>query len=186
LAQTSVGPERAEKLIGIYREAIQHARPVAGSFVYNRVSGNTVGLCMENRQKAFQRGAELVDWYRQQQRLRDATVWQGYDPAKVPEDYQWHYQRSQVDTARRDDTASLKLVEQGGRFCIGNPDDCIRYIEQYQALGVDEIMPLFQVGPVSHQEVMTSLRLFGKHVIPHFQEKASKAAAPQTVSADAR
>jgi alkanesulfonate monooxygenase SsuD/methylene tetrahydromethanopterin reductase-like flavin-dependent oxidoreductase (luciferase family) len=77
-------------------------------------------------------------------------------------------------------------VEQGGRFCIGNPDDCIRYIEQYQALGVDEIMPLFQVGPVSHQEVMTSLRLFGKHVIPHFQEKASKAAAPQTVSADAR
>ncbi len=186
LAQTSIGPERAEKLIGIYRDAIKNAAPRRGSFVYDRVSGNTVGLCMEDRRKAFQRGAELVDWYRQQQRLRDAIVWQGYDPAKVPEDYKWHYQRSQADTARRDDTPSLKLVEQGGRFCIGNPDDCIRYIEEYQALGVDEIMPLFQVGPVSHAEVMNSLRLFGKHVIPHFQEKASKAAAPQTVSADAR
>jgi alkanesulfonate monooxygenase SsuD/methylene tetrahydromethanopterin reductase-like flavin-dependent oxidoreductase (luciferase family) len=87
-----------------------------------------------------------------------------------------------VDTARRDDTASLKLVEQGGRSCIGNPDVCIRYLEQYQALGVDEITPLFQVGPVSHEEVMTSLRLFGKHVIPHFQEKAKR---EQAATADA-
>ena len=44
-------------------------------------------------------------------------------------------------------------------------------------MGVDEIMPLFQVGPVSHQEVMESLRLFGKYIIPHFRAKARQAAA---------
>jgi hypothetical protein len=33
-------------------------------------------------------------------------------------------------------------------------------------------MPLFQVGPISHEEVMKTLRLFGKYVIPHFQAKA--------------
>jgi hypothetical protein len=45
-------------------------------------------------------------------------------------------------------------------------------------LGVrDEMMPLFQVGPVTHEEVMESLRLFGKYIIPHFQEKAQKAAS---------
>jgi alkanesulfonate monooxygenase SsuD/methylene tetrahydromethanopterin reductase-like flavin-dependent oxidoreductase (luciferase family) len=183
LAQTSVGLERAEKLIGIYKKAIKGAKPV-GKFVHNQVAGNTVAYCAENRRKAQERGAELIDWYRAQQRIRDSYVWQGFDPAKVPEDYKWHYQRSIVDPVRRDETPSLQLIQQGGRFCIGDPDDCIRYIEQYEAMGVDEIMPLFQVGPVTHQEVMNALRLFGKYVIPHFKDKARKAQVSEAVSAD--
>ena len=176
LAQTSVGPERAEQIIRIYKEAIKDPQPVT-KMVYDRVAGNTVALCAENRQKARERGAELIDWYRHQQRLRDAKVWQGYDPNKVPEDYKWHYQRSQGDTVRRDETSSIDLVNDGGRFCIGNPDDCIEYIEKYEAMGVDEMMPLFQVGPSTHEEVMESLRLFGKYVVPHFAAKEKKAAA---------
>ena len=176
LAQTSVGPERAQQIIQLYREAIKDPQP-ATQVVYEKVAGNTVGLCAENRQKARERGAELIDWYRHQQRLRDAMVWKGYDPAKVPEDYQFHYQRSQGDPVRRDETSSLELVEKGDRFCIGNPDDCIEYIERYEAMGVDEMMPLFQVGPVTHEEVMESLRLYGKYVIPYFQQKAKKAQA---------
>ena len=151
--------------------------------VSSMVGAMEVSSCSEDRRKAFDRGAELIDWYRVQQRMRDAKVWQGYDPAKVPEDYQWHYQRSQGATSRRDETTSADLIENGGRFCIGNPDDCIKYIESYEAMGVDEIMPLFQVGPVSHEEVMESLRLFGKYIIPHFQEKARRAGAA-TVLAD--
>ncbi len=174
LAQTSVGLDRAEQIIRVYKEAIKNPTP-ATKLVHDRVAGNTVAYCSEDRRKAFDRGAELIDWYREQQRLRDAKVWQGYDPAKVPEDYQWHYQRSQGDNARRDETTSADLIENGGRFCIGNPDDCIQYIEQYDAMGVDEIMPLFQVGPVTHEEVMESLRLFGKYIIPHFRDKAKKA-----------
>ena len=176
LAQTSVGPERAEQIIRLYKEAIKTPKPVT-KMVYDKVAGNTVALCAESREKAHSRGAELIDWYREQQRIRDSKVWEGYDPARVPEDFRWHYQRSQGDPVRRDETTSLELVQRGGRFCIGNPDDCIEYIEQYEAMGVDEMMPLFQVGPVSHEEVMESLRLFGKYIIPHFQDKAKKAQA---------
>ncbi len=184
LAQTSVGLERAEGLIRIYREAIASPEP-ATRVVHPRVAGNTVALCMEDRDKAFQRGAEIIDWYRVQQRIRDSYVWQGYDPAKVPADYQWHYQRAvQADTARADEVTSRSLIEDGGRFCIGNPDDCIEYIESYERMGVDEIMPLFQVGPVSHAEVMESLRLFGKYVIPHFKDKARKDKARKAAAAD--
>jgi hypothetical protein len=71
-----------------------------------------------------------------------------------------------------DPTLSLDLIEQGGQFCIGDPDDCIRYLEVYEAMGLDEIMPLIQVGPISHREVTETLRLFGKYIIPHFQAKA--------------
>jgi hypothetical protein len=126
---------------------------------------------MENRQKAFQRGAELLDWYREQQRLRDIRVWREQEPTGVPEDYRWHYQRSTADnSAKRDGASSLELIEKGG-YCIGDPDDCIRYLDQFEPTGLDEMMPLFQIGPIAHQEVMQTLSLFGKYVIPHFQDK---------------
>jgi alkanesulfonate monooxygenase SsuD/methylene tetrahydromethanopterin reductase-like flavin-dependent oxidoreductase (luciferase family) len=98
--------------------------------------------------------------------------WQGYDISKLPASYRWHYQRALADAARQDETSSLDLIRRGGRFCIGDPDDCIRYLELYEAMGLDEIMPLFQVGPISHGEVMETLRLSGKYVIPYFQAKA--------------
>ena len=58
--------------------------------------------------------------------------------------------------------------------------EVIKYIEDYERMGVDEIMPLFQVGPVTHEEVIESLRLFGKYIIPHFKEKARK----ESIAAD--
>jgi hypothetical protein len=64
------------------------------------------------------------------------------------------------------------LIQWGGRFCIGDPDNCIRYREVDEAMGLDGIMPLIPVGPISHGEVMETLRLFGKHIIRHFQAKA--------------
>ena len=68
---------------------------------------------------------------------------------------------------------------------MGDPDFCIEFVEKYQALGVDEYVLTLQVGSVTHQEVMNSLRLFGKYVIPHFQEKERKAqGSAQQVSAD--
>jgi alkanesulfonate monooxygenase SsuD/methylene tetrahydromethanopterin reductase-like flavin-dependent oxidoreductase (luciferase family) len=143
-----------------------------GKFLNNQVTGSTAAYCAEDRRKAFERGAELIDWYRHQQRLRDAIVWQDYEISKPPDTYRWHYQRALADAARQDDPSSLGLVQQGDRFCIGDPDDCIRYLEMYGAMGLDEIMPLFQVGPISHGEVMETLRLFGKYIIPDFQAKA--------------
>ena len=179
LAMAGGGPDRLQQLVRTYRDAIQQAEPV-GKLVHNRVSVSTVAFCAEDRRKAQERGAELIDWYRHQQSLRDVRVWQEQDPSRVPDDYQWHYQRSTAsDSPKRDETSSLEQIQEG-RYCIGDPDDCLRYLEKYAATGVDEIMPLFQVGPITHQEVMNTLRLFGKYMIPHFQqlERKSRVATP--------
>jgi hypothetical protein len=53
----------------------------------DQVAGSTVAYCAEDRCKAFERGAELIDWYRHQQRLRDAIVWQDYEISKLPDTY---------------------------------------------------------------------------------------------------
>jgi len=165
LAMSGGGPGRLTQLIQAYRNAIKDAKPM-GRLVQDKVSISTLAICAENRQKAQERGAEILDWYRHQQTLRDSRVWQEQDSTNVPDDYQWHYQRSTAtDSPKRDDVSSLDLIKSGG-YCIGDPDDCLRYLEQYSPTGVDEIMPLFQIGPITHTEVMGTLRLFGKHVIP--------------------
>ena len=41
-------------------------------------------------------------------------------------------------------------------------------------MGATEIMPIFQAGPATNAEVMNSLRLFGKYVIPHFRAKDNR------------
>jgi hypothetical protein len=54
------------------------------------------------------------------------------------------------------------------QFPMGSPEDCIKFIEQFAAVGVEELMFNFQLGPVTHAEVMQSIRLFGTQVIPYF------------------
>jgi len=169
LAMSGGGPDRLTQLIQAYRDGIRKAKPV-GKLVHDKVSISTLAICAETREKAQERGAEIIDWYRHQQSLRDVRVWQEQDPTNVPNDYQWHYQRSTAaDSPKRDEVSSLDQIK-SGRYCIGDPDDCLRYLEQYAPTGVDEIMPLFQIGPMAHQEVMETLRLFGKHVIPNLSQ----------------
>ena len=165
LAMSANGPDRITQLVNSYRGGIEVANPI-GKFIKDRVAISTLAICGENRKNIQERGSEILDWYRSQQAVRHSRVWQEQDPQNVPQDYQWHYDRSTTDTSSQDNISSLDLIKQG-RYCIGNPDDCLKFMEQYIPTGVDEIMPLFQIGTMAHKEVMETLRLFGKHVIPN-------------------
>ena len=71
------------------------------------------------------------------------------------------------------------MRERGTSFCVGTPADCIRFLERYEALGIEEVFLLCAIGPAQHQEVLHTLRLFGEQVIPHFQAKAQRTAVAQ-------
>ena len=162
------GPARIAEPIRTYREAIKQATPV-GKVVCDQVIASTEVFCHEDRKTAFKRGAELIDWYRGQRIQRDKTVWMGHDAEDVPPDYRWHYDRSALSRAQQDDTPSIELIERGD-YCIGDPEDCIEFLKRYEAAGVDEMIPLFQIGPITNPGVMKTLELFGKYVIPHFSK----------------
>jgi len=73
-------------------------------------------------------------------------------------------------------------VQQGTAFCMGTPNDCIRFCETYEALGIEEIFPLCAIGPAEHHEVLNTIRLFGEYVIPHFRAKQRQAARAAATS----
>src|SRR6516162_81415 len=59
-----------------------------------------------------------------------------------------------------------EVRDRGEQFCVGTPAECIRFIELYEALGIEEMILLCAVGPASHEEVLNTMRLFGEQVIP--------------------
>jgi alkanesulfonate monooxygenase SsuD/methylene tetrahydromethanopterin reductase-like flavin-dependent oxidoreductase (luciferase family) len=179
LVNTLGGSDKTRGLINTYYDAILDAKPV-GHFLNKQVVASTIGFCDENGDKARQKGSEVANWYLNQSKQRFALEWAGVDPEGVPPEYQFYINRGAVrgggpsqDPQQQSPPTQHDLLS-GGGYCVGNPDDCIKVIEEFEAMGVDEVMPIFQAGYATHEEVMNSIRLFGKYVIPHFQQKDKK------------
>ena len=163
------GAERVGTLIASYKEAIKGAHPV-GKSINDQVVVDTFCFCDENGAWARERGAEGAVAQMAENRASFARFWSGISEDSVPEEYKHHYRRFQTSSAQPGEMTPESLLQTGG-YCIGDPDFCIEFIEQFEALGVDEYVLALQVGPITHDEVMNSLRLFGTYVIPHFQKK---------------
>ena len=174
------GPAKVASLLELYNQTVEKAQPGAG-FINNQNALMTAGYCHESKKSVEGRGAELIGWYMDQQRARARLVWQGVDPDDVPPDYQGYYARDQrlANGPYPDDPTPEKVIQEGTSFLVGTPDDCIKFLETYEALGIEQVFTLCAIGPADKEEVMNTIRLFGKHVIPHFKakEKGQKAAA---------
>ncbi len=166
------GPDRVEQLMAIYREALRTGRGNREGPA-PRAALMTAGFCHEDPRVVAERGTELVAWYIEQQRERARLVWRDYDPTTVPPDYQGYFARDQRLAAgpHPGEPTPQEMREQGTKFCVGTPEDCIRFLELYEALGIEEVILLCAIGPAQHEEVLHTLRLFGEEVIPHFQAK---------------
>ena len=167
--------ETVERRIGIYKEALKNANPV-GKFVNGQVVASSIGFCDENKQRARERGAEIAAWNINIRLRNYERGWSGFDTRNVPDNYRHHVRRVEWDPQMRQGVDPEEVLS-SGRFCVGTPDECIEVIENYERIGADEIMPIFQAGPATDAEVKNSIRLFGKYVIPHFKEKERRAQA---------
>ena len=167
--------ETVERRIGIYKEALKNANPV-GKFVNGQVVASSIGFCDENKQRARERGAEIAAWNINIRLRNYERGWSGFDTSNVPENYRHHVRRVEWDPQMRQGVSPEEVLS-SGRFCVGTPDECIEVIENYERIGADEIMPIFQAGPATDAEVKNSIRLFGKYVIPHFKEKERRVQA---------
>ena len=57
----------------------------------------------------------------------------------------------------------------------GDPDSCIEAVKVHEATGVDQLQFLMATETIGHQDVMKSIEMFGKHVIPSFKKNESAA-----------
>ena len=93
------------------------------------------------------------------------TQYEGLDPSKVTID---------------------SLIDHGMCIC-GSPDSCIKQLERIQQHAqLDQFLAMMQFWPIPHEATMRSIDLWGKHVVPHFENRRPTAAAEATTSPGAR
>ena len=166
------GPEKVGEVLELYQKALKSANPT-GVSPNSHNALMTAGFCHEDPKIIEDRATDLIGWYTEQQRERARLVWQGVDPATVPPDYQGYYERDMKLAAgpHPGEATPSETVKKGTSFCVGTPDQCIDFFERYEKMGVEQVFLLSAIGPARHEEVMNTLTMFGKHVIPHFRAK---------------
>ena len=154
------GYAQMEERVAAYREAIQHADPV-GSFANDQVAALCIVHCGEDGDEARRVAGPEGAWFVQMAENLYAP-WAGRE---VPDSYKFAVDA--VQTERADKTAQDHM--DSGAFAMGTPDEVIEVMKKYQEAGVDQVLCFVQPGNLSHTRIMDSIKLMGKHVIPHFK-----------------
>ena len=196
LSSASYAVDILAEHVKVYRDAITDAEPV-GAFVNNFWGNNVHAFCGKDDQAAKELAAESMKTFfgpdkpyiqgriNAYEELLEA--WGG-----VPEDLNADFSRwlRQSDDAHKQQAAEAGLsldsgpgaaraaiaqldanvLSDRGVIIAGNPESCIKTVQMYEDIGVDQVMMIMQTETISHDKVMESMELFGKEVIPAFRK----------------
>jgi len=171
-------PERLQKVVTTYREAVAHAKPI-GDFVNNKVGTMVMVHCGDNDAEARELGAVAAKWYlgvgRRYSRDfsaagTDEGAWGSYDPKDVPESYRWYAEMARKGSDLKSTLGALTTEEMNEMTVVvaGNPAHCLEQLKAYEDVGIDEVLCLMQMGTIPHEKIMRSIELIGTEVLPHF------------------
>jgi alkanesulfonate monooxygenase SsuD/methylene tetrahydromethanopterin reductase-like flavin-dependent oxidoreductase (luciferase family) len=158
------GLKDQEKVIANYRRIIKNAEPV-GEFVNEHVA--TVGFmfCHEDDKTAVKMGGLLNGGFRP---LAAQFV---HPPEALPT--KAGHAQGLLSSLRQGDGPPPR---EGS--VVGDPAHIVRELKRYEAIGVDTMNLILNfVECVPQEEVLRSLRLFAREVMPHFKDKTSPAQA---------
>lgn len=160
-----------EATVKRYREAVTRCNPV-GKVINSEVAAMNFLYCHEDRKQAASLGLNMVRrfnylnthqlWNREVFPTAAYKTLSNLAPGKAPR--------------APDDPSAEKPVPEG--MAIGDPHDIIRAIKTWEATGVDSINFLINcVETIDQQQVLESLRLFAREVMPAFSKSARREAA---------
>jgi alkanesulfonate monooxygenase SsuD/methylene tetrahydromethanopterin reductase-like flavin-dependent oxidoreductase (luciferase family) len=182
-------PQRLTKHIANYRRVIADCEPV-GAFVNNQWANFTLAFCSEDDKFGRSMGARGIKNYFGADRpyTRDsATIYDQFLKdwgGDVPDHLKYHVSHRGAKQAEVTGPSG-QWNNRGGAFkafqefdenqmaetgiiVAGDPQTCINAVGLHQEAGVDQMMLLVQEELYTHEQVMTSLRLLGQHVLPAF------------------
>jgi alkanesulfonate monooxygenase SsuD/methylene tetrahydromethanopterin reductase-like flavin-dependent oxidoreductase (luciferase family) len=143
-----------------YKDRIRAPGNPIGHFVNNAVAPATVMYCGEDPTESFEKGGAAALWFASNaERLFSpwaTTEAKGYE----------YYTRIAREHRERDISLMLKYG------CVGTPDAVASGVAAYEEAGFDQLIFLVQAGRIPHKDIMRSLDLFGREVLPRFRAPA--------------
>ena len=160
-----VPPEDLAELVANYRKGLADCDAPVGKFVNDRVATFTMVHAADSNQRAFEEAAESMAWYPSHAgKLFAATARWIEQVGSGLGSY------SYMEAAR--DLGGFEVpfdtIRDSGAALVGDPDRCIEIAKRYEAAGCELLLCLVNPYKISHEKVMQTIELMGKHVIPEF------------------
>jgi alkanesulfonate monooxygenase SsuD/methylene tetrahydromethanopterin reductase-like flavin-dependent oxidoreductase (luciferase family) len=158
-----------EKRIAEYRRRIQLCEPV-GEFVNDQVNTVNFLYCHEDDAIGRERGRRMADTFNylatQLTSAREAYPAKSYPSLGL------------LPQLRRQATSPDSSEQTGDGLAPGGPERVIRALKGWESVGVDRVNFLLNANEVIPQaDVLASLRLFAREVMPALRERGTTAAA---------
>ncbi len=174
-----IDPEEARTWVAEYEQTLTGSCVPVGWHVNPQLACVSPMMLHDDEDEAIRRGAEGANFFGYSlghyyvfgsHRPGVTDVWaeyeerrgaQGYDPEAVAQAVK--EERLGAKVAAGDTT--------GLRGCIGTPDQARQYLRRYEDAGVDQVIFVLQAGRNRHEDIMESIELFGREVLPEFVDR---------------
>ena len=163
-----------ERKVNEYRRRIAVCDPV-GEFVNNQMATVNFLYCHEDLQYGVKTGNRLSGTFNylaaQLLPAREAMPSRSYPSVGL------------LPSLRQESSGPGDASGAPEGLCIGDPARILDQIKKWESTGVDRINFLLNcLETVPQEEVLASLRLFAKEVMPHFQDKQPAATAEKVAT----
>ena len=119
----------------------------------------------ETREAALRSFEGPIEWYFDQLNRDGIHPAHARTPAKSYETY--------IESAKRMQGApTLEGAVQAGIALVGDPEDaCLRVRELRDDIGLKQLLCVFNIGDITHEEVLRTMKLWAEEVMPHFRDE---------------
>jgi hypothetical protein len=159
-------------MLSIYDDALEgatHTYPLQAQKIVAVAGGMH---CAETREEAFRWARHLKETV--------ALSTDAYERlSKLSADYQYMGAVKSIDFSDE-----RYMFEDSSGFIVGDPDDCVAQVQRFADLGADAVV--MRIDGLPHKELLKSIELFGKYVIPKFKNPKAVVRPPEAILADIR
>jgi alkanesulfonate monooxygenase SsuD/methylene tetrahydromethanopterin reductase-like flavin-dependent oxidoreductase (luciferase family) len=179
LCFTFVDPEEAAHWVADYERLIEEECVPIGRSINPRIACVTPMACDHDAETALRMGLEganffgfsLAHYYIFGDHVPGRTVvWDEFTEKRDAMGYS-----ADIAIALEREVLGAKIVAgeiEALRGAIGTPDQIREFVRRYEQAGIDQVIFAMQNGRTRHEDIMSSLELFGREVLPEFAERA--------------
>lgn len=164
-----VSPEEIKRKIDLYRAAIAGCTTPVGAFTNHTAATFTMMNVAPTRAEARDVARRSFEWYPKTgaRYIGELATWMEERRHDLG-NYAYATPMRDHDRDGTLDMLNLEILLDLGACVCGDPDDAVEMCRRYETAGVDLLLCLVNPYAIGHEQVMQTIELMGRHVIPQF------------------
>jgi alkanesulfonate monooxygenase SsuD/methylene tetrahydromethanopterin reductase-like flavin-dependent oxidoreductase (luciferase family) len=150
--------------IGLYKEGLAQCTAPVGKYINDQVGAFLTVYCAETDDEARDIAADAFLYY-----IKHGFEYVGTLAKKMAGSNEPTYKYLQDIFQFDFETLTFDFLDNNDMCIVGSPETCIKKLQKYEDIGVTQILAYMQGRGMTNQQVLDSIQLIGKEVIPAFQ-----------------